>query len=867
MSNRALLQKKIDEYEIVEKYFKTDSKGEIIYDEKRNQEMTMKNFEANKEYMGYQDFMSWVGNKTKKQLLQELICPDDTISINSGNTSNFMDDNDAEIVINPSDEQKAIINCVSEGKNVMVDAVAGSGKTTTVMFIAKQNPGKKILQITYNKQLKLEVRKKVEVAGIKNLDIHTFHSLAVRFYDKDCHTDDKIIKILSGNNAPKLIKKYDIIIVDELQDMTPNYFSLVCKFMHDMQLIDSNILVLGDRYQGVYDFKNADTRFLVHFDKIWHDNASFVNLPMRESYRVTKQIAWFVNNVMLGYERIISKKEGHHKVYYYRKSKFKSHGIFAAKIVELLKEGYTPADIFILAPSLKSTSARNPLKLLENKLVGMNIPVYFSRNEEEGLDEDIIKGKIAFTTFHQSKGRERKVCLVYGFDNSYFKYYNKNKDSGICPSELYVATTRASEVLIVIESDDELQLDFMNMTHQELAGNRMVQFLGIPPKNLKDKEQPMGEIHKTSVTELTSYISEENNEKLMELLDKVFEVEKKPSDKKTVDIPLNIVTNNGKTEDVSDINGLVIPSMFEFKRNNVCTLKNIIGGMYKKSNKETKELINSVLNTKVSKDATEQFLCMGNLYIALREKIHSKLNQIDNYTWLTQDMIDICHKNLKKNITGECQFEVCIGNSVNSQGDICFIYSTNLYGVVEVTSRVDCIDDNTIWEFKCVSTLQNEHLLQLLVYAWIWENTTDTPKEFKIINIRTGEVRKLIYKAYYVEEAMSILFSNKYSKRPKDEDEVFINKCNNIREKIGKNENKPLARSMFEFKNELIDDDDNENDDAALSKNLFFSAKKKEPKPEKEVKVKSEKEVKVKKVKKNKDKTEEKNRASKKDKK
>jgi len=163
--------------------------------------------------------------------------------------------------------------------------------------------------------------------------------------------------------------------------------------------------------------------------------------------------------------------------------------------------------------------------------------------------------------------------------------------------------------------------------------------------------------------------------------------------------------------------------------------------------------------------------------------------------------------------------------------------------------------------------LQNEHLLQLLVYAWIWENTTDTPKEFKIINIRTGEVRKLIYKAYYVEEAMSILFSNKYSKRPKDEDEVFINKCNNIREKIGKNENKPLARSMFEFKNELIDDDDNENDDAALSKNLFFSAKKKEPKPEKEVKVKSEKEVKVKKVKKNKDKTEEKNRASKKDKK
>ena len=71
----------------------------------------------------------------------------------------------------------------------------------------------------------------------------------------------------------------------------------------------------------------------------------------------------------------------------------------------------------MLAPSLKSTN--NPVKRLENELVKNKIPVYFSRNEEDGLDEDVIKGKVAFTTFHQSKGRERKIVFVFGFDNSY----------------------------------------------------------------------------------------------------------------------------------------------------------------------------------------------------------------------------------------------------------------------------------------------------------------------------------------------------------------------------------------------------------------------------------------------------------------
>jgi superfamily II DNA or RNA helicase len=57
------------------------------------------------------------------------------------------------ILFTPSSEQQLIIDAIKRGENVSVNAVAGSGKTTTILGIAKQIPEKKILQITYNLSL------------------------------------------------------------------------------------------------------------------------------------------------------------------------------------------------------------------------------------------------------------------------------------------------------------------------------------------------------------------------------------------------------------------------------------------------------------------------------------------------------------------------------------------------------------------------------------------------------------------------------------------------------------------------------------------------------------------------------------------
>ena len=45
-----------------------------------------------------------------------------------------------------------------------------------------------------------------------------------------------------------------------------------------------------------------------------------------------------------------------------------------------------------------------------------------NKKTKPGLDDKVITNKIVFTTYHQAKGRERTVVVLYNFDDSYFKF-------------------------------------------------------------------------------------------------------------------------------------------------------------------------------------------------------------------------------------------------------------------------------------------------------------------------------------------------------------------------------------------------------------------------------------------------------------
>lgn len=76
-------------------------------------------------------------------------------------------------------EQQAIIQSTG---NIKINAVAGSGKTTTVIEYAKtRTPGSRILYLAFNKSVKLEAVRKFKEKNIHYVKVETAHSLAYKY--------------------------------------------------------------------------------------------------------------------------------------------------------------------------------------------------------------------------------------------------------------------------------------------------------------------------------------------------------------------------------------------------------------------------------------------------------------------------------------------------------------------------------------------------------------------------------------------------------------------------------------------------------------------------------------------------------------
>ena len=66
--------------------------------------------------------------------------------------------------------------------SIAVKAVAGSGKTTTILDLAKKHSKKRILYLAFNKSLVTDIEGKLVKKGIRNMEVRTFDSLLYKTY-------------------------------------------------------------------------------------------------------------------------------------------------------------------------------------------------------------------------------------------------------------------------------------------------------------------------------------------------------------------------------------------------------------------------------------------------------------------------------------------------------------------------------------------------------------------------------------------------------------------------------------------------------------------------------------------------------------
>lgn len=722
-----------------------------------------------------------------------------------------------------SAEQKRIIEHVSAvGGSACVDAVAGSGKTTTVIGIAQaMSPRCRILLVTYNSMLKKDVRLKMASLGLgRQVTVHNYHSLAVRAYDSEAHTDERIERIIREDlpvraEEPAATDEvasgqcYKVVVVDEVQDMTPLYYRLLRKYMRDARLAGrAQMVLLGDVHQSIYDFKGADARFLRLAARCFEplltttqgpprpSGAGLACMTLRSTYRCPESVARFVNRVMLRRDRMVAVRPSSCPVDYVRyNSCIPAGGEGTARVVRAIvqmirDDGAPPHDVFVLAPSLRNNEAATQL---ENELsAALRAPIYVSC--DEGLvDEQCMRHKLIMTTYHRSKGLEKPLVVMLGFDMSYFLAFARGSPSDACPSTLYVAATRASRRLIVVEDMAYgplpfLAVDELDMSYTErspapparrphwkttcvCANDRPVRLNRWKHGQALDEGARLRRYFCTP-SQTVRYLQDRVYAHAELVLEGVNTHSRVGGG---VDVPLQHRAEStvcGSSEDVSALNGVAIPFMYEACRCAPGAAPRLMQVALEKVGKmrpgKTREELALQLaqlgrlqaglcaaDLAAEPDLIAAFLKLANITRAIDSRFLSQLRQVKAYTWLAKEQVLQCHAHmsallpadpalvsweyhLKGSVYGAAAGADQGGKRTGEGRDTC----AQQYNV---EGYVDAVCTQHIYEFKCVQHLTVEHVLQLSFYMWMWDHMPQGrllhgPRTGKLVNVRDGHV-------------------------------------------------------------------------------------------------------------------------------
>ncbi len=657
----------------------------------------------------------------------------------------------------PSEEQQTILKYVEQGYNVKVDAVAGSGKTTTCLHIARENPNKQVCQLTYNASLKLETRQRVDELGLKNMKVYSYHAFCTNYINRSGYTDVNLERIVNADNI--IFREpfsCDILIIDEAQDMNLLFYKLVVRILKLLPNFPQ-IIVMGDRKQSIFAFREADSRFLTLAADIYRIDMKEARLST--SYRITDTMADFINECCRGALPMNSVRKGVKPKYVVcnPRSELLFHLVMRLK----REQGYRDDEIFILSPSVKpsSTGKLNSARILANRLTQAGVKVFVSIGENDPMEADVLAGKLVVSTFHQSKGLERPVAIVLGFDDSYFEFYDKNnKDiSSIC-NPLYVAITRAQKELILVH---DFRRDFLPF----LDENRIDDFVDVIWEEGVECLMPSGvrifrQKSEFSVSELFSFLSTKLLVSLMDMIE-VYELDVPETEKKEDNFKVPPKVKNGAlVEAVSEINGTAIPAYFEYSISGKISL---IDRDCQSNPKVMREKYSSVKKSFL-KWATE-YICETTGYVF-------KKYQIKEFDWISARTLSETSRRIKKVVGNVDSSSLRFEKRIEAVIDDFKIYgSYDMYNSAE----------KDLWEFKLVREVSIEHFLQLLVYKWILEHNDEDVERAFLFNIYDSRLFEI--NCSRTEEIIRLLINNKINPRTRDLSEAdFLKDCRGVLE-------------------------------------------------------------------------------------
>jgi hypothetical protein len=92
----------------------------------------------------------------------------------------------------------------------------------------------------------------------------------------------------------------------------------------------------------------------------------------------------------------------------------------------------------------------------------------------------------------------------------------------------------------------------------------------------------------------------------------------------------------------------------------------------------------------------------------------------------------------------------------------------------KLVGSADCVDTETLYEFKCVSKLRDEHITQLALYAYLYETEHNKKLTYVLFNILTNERIEIRCEYEKLVEMVKYLMCAKYGEKIPLTDDEFV---------------------------------------------------------------------------------------------